>query len=575
MTLNRLGTLAAFGWLSATLVRAQPVEVKWSQPMKYDNRDFGYFDGFEGSGRKFIYARFSNLAFSPGRRNLHVTLKAFNRVSMEQEGNFSIVDRSKAGAFRHLRFTKAVVCDTIVFVACTLAKRDSNVLFIRAFSERLHPLTPFLRISVARDSYRDFVVTGDREGNLFVGREYFTDEDNRMKVEYKYLDAALRELSSGILSLPVPVWLRKRERGDARRVPGCTYELLAGGNLYIHDDASSHPDESGENFSHGKMVVRAYLEHGSWQEYLVGVPGKRIISPKLTFTSRDARVVGFFSDYSKDETGSDIHGIFSVSLGRDSLQPGEPRLAWFGKRYLDDLYAGDKDRLRRISLTKPEHRASKEESLDPDYVIDQVAGDTADAFLFCSATNNWSSLVCTGIGPTRGCTDYLYCTRRYVTVFRTDPRGDIVWASNLDRVITYDRWNVNDVRAVRTGGDFLVTYGSAYQPGSRVKNRRTRKSSRQMADRFEYAVFDARSGDYTKHEYQVNRPGSRTERYVSADDVQVLGNRMYTSSIRSRLKPSVYFTILFPPAFYFMILSGNSYRAQGSLGVISETSPAR
>ena len=77
------------------------------------------------------------------------------------------------------------------------------------------------------------------------------------------------------------------------------------------------------------------------------------------------------------------------------------------------------------------------------------------------------------------CYTYYYCTKSNVTAFKLNPKGDIIWAKNLDRSITYNRWNVYDLNVIKTDNMYYVTYGSAYQMNSKKKNFRSSKSSKQ------------------------------------------------------------------------------------------------
>jgi hypothetical protein len=83
--------------------------------------------------------------------------------------------------------------------------------------------------------------------------------------------------------------------------------------------------------------------------------------------------------------------------------------------------------------------------------------------------------------------------------------------------------------------NFYVLYGSDFQINAKKKNRKNSKSRTQNIDRFEYATFNRKTGEFTKAEYQVNKLGTSTreKKYVAETNISLLDNKMYTECHQS------------------------------------------
>ena len=164
-----------------------------------------------------------------------------------------------------------------------------------------------------------------------------------------------------------------------------------------------------------------------------------------------------------------------------------------------------------------------------------------------------------------------YCTKNNVTTFKLNSAGNIVWAKNIDRSMTYNRWNVYDLNVIKDNGSYYIVYGSAFQINAKKKNRRNSKSGKQLTDRLEYAVLNASNGDFKKYEHQVNGFNTKKKdaKQVAADDIEVFDNKMYTECRKTKFKPGIWFSCLCPPVFYALSFNGNSRKGTGYMGVIT------
>ena len=119
--------------------------------------------------------------------------------------------------------------------------------------------------------------------------------------------------------------------------------------------------------------------------------------------------------------------------------------------------------------------------------------------------------------------------------------------------------------------DFQNSKQFDYQINAKKKNNRGAKSGKQLTDRLEYAVFSGATGDYKKAEYQINSVNAKKEekKFISADNIQVYDNKMYTDCVRTKLKPLTFLACLCPPVFYVLFYSGNSKKGKGYIGTIA------
>ena len=213
--------------------------------------------------------------------------------------------------------------------------------------------------------------------------------------------------------------------------------------------------------------------------------------------------------------------------------------SYFTKAQLDKLFAKDiedrKDRAGKMRSKKKQD--SEQESLKSDYVIENVQSlDNENVVLFCSRMYNYSVTTCDSKG---NCTTRYYCQKSNVTAFKVGKEGSIGWASNLDRMKTYNGWNIYDVNVINEKNKFYVIYGSDYMAAAGKKKGSTRKKKEQRLDRLEYAVFDYGDGSFEKKEYKINAINAKKaqKKTISPTNIDVYDNKFYTTSLRTTYKP--------------------------------------
>ncbi len=565
---------------------SQSMDVKWSAQFDCDNKLDGFFDSYLGTNGDYVYCKFSNLALVPKKFNRKVKILAFDKNTLKKVGDAELKGYDKTKNAAELDYFKTIVLKETIYILWTKKVKGIVELYAQSFDEKLkrkNKLKKVYEVSAAKGALEKLAVISNKDYNnsiLIIKEMAVANDGDNLRIEYKLLDEEFNFVSAKQLNLPIKIYKKRSrlaEKLDNFSNHFCSYEFGDDGNLYIHQLVSM-TDEEKENLRKGEAssyteMMQVKLESGELSEFAVKFNNKNTFKFSSRITKNGIKLYGFFSDLDIDKKGKDSHGIFYVLLDKNNFRIVETKFSYFDKAFLDVLYAADKENQKkgRGLFKSKEAKNSDDQSLDDQYVIEKVIDDNGDIVLFCSIMNNWSQTTCTtNSNGGQSCTTRYYCTKSNVTVFKLNIRGDIIWAKNLDRKITYNGWYVHDVNVVKQDNDYYVVYGSAYQINAEKKNRRSAKSSKQLTDRFEFAVFASNDGSFRKNEYQVNKLGVKKndKKYVNEADITVYDNKMFTSCSRTKLKPSTYFACLCPPVFYFKFFSGNSRKGTAFLGSI-------
>jgi hypothetical protein len=559
------------------------LSLEWSNPFVYDNKKDGFFDQYAGSNTQYVYAKFSNLAYKQKNRNRKIKLIAFHREDMSRAGEVMVSDNSPAR--KDLDYYKTLVLDNVLYVVWIKLHKGQLELYAESFDNtlrRVNPLKKVYELTVSRKGTDNLVLLYNQEtGNkILLGKEFSVKgEQQQIRFEYKLLNEDFTVENSRQVTLPITP-LRKPSHDNSFTNLQCSYELADDGNIYVESSIKIPDEERKDLKKRESTVYRLFMqvnpETGDVKQQSLKFHGKNTFNVSSVISKTSVKLYGFFCDLDKDPKGTDSHGLFYVSFDSRTFSPLAKKFSYFDKQFLDELYASDRENRKkgRGPFQKKESKISDQESIDDNYVIEQVIDEGTDITLFCSIMYNWSTSNCTtsSTGMT-SCTYRYYCTKNNITAFRLNSEGDIVWARNLDRSVTYDGWNIYDVSVIRGQKDYYVLYGSAYQINAKVKNRRSSKSKAQNIDRFEYATFSQETGAYAKAEYQVNRMGvpSKRKKYISETRINVMHNKMYTECRQTRYKGSTWFGLLFPPSLLVLMNLPGMREGLGYLGVISTT----
>ena len=564
-------------------MQAQNLDLKWSEQFRYDNKIDGFFDRYLGSNEKYVYAKFSNLAHSPRKSNKKIKLIAFDKEKMTRMGEVRLRGYGQDRDKKDLDYYKTIILDHVIYVIWTRDKKDLLEIYAESFDNTLknvNPLRKVYEITRSRKATDNLFIVYNKEiGNkILLGKEFAVrSAGENLRFEYKLLNEDFSVAGSQQVTLPI-IATEKPRRDNSFTNLDCSYQLGDDGKIYVKNTVRLSEEERKQlkkrEASSYPVFMQVDPETGKLREHAVKFAGKNTFNLSSIVSKNGIRVYGFFCDLDKDPKGNDTHGIFYVSFDSEKFEQSSELLSYFDKAFLDQLYAGDAENQKKGKglFKSKEAKASDAESIDDNYVIEQVIEDGDDILLFCSIMNNWTRRICTtSSNGVQSCYYQYYCTKSNVTAFRLDEFGKIVWAKNLDRSITYDGWDIYDVSVIKGASDYFVVYGSAYQINAKKKNRRNSKSRSQFVDRFEYAVCNASSGNFTKSEFQVNKLGTKTrdKKYVSETDIYLMDNKMYTQCSRTKYKGATWIGLIFPPSLYFLMNSPNMREGKGYMGVIS------
>ncbi len=568
-------------FLMAGHLWSQSIDVKWSERMMYDNKLDGFFSQFIGANSKYTYAKFNHKGYGGINSDKRIKLVAFNRDGMSRVAEARIYGYVPDKQKDDMRYYRTLVLENLIYILWTKEEKGVIEIYAETFDNKLSRISKLKKIYEINSSKKAtdnlLIVNNGKIGNkIIIGREFaVTKEGENLRLEYKLINEDLSLVNSGQVTLPIIITKNRRSDNSATLI--CTYEQGNDGYLYVKDMVKVS-DEEKKSLRKGEASVYPVLiqiapETGDMKYFNIKFKDKNTFNFSWIVTKSTVRLYGFFSDLEKDPKGKDTHGIFYMTCESRNFSIEEPKFTYFDRAFLDKLYASDKeDQKQGGAFQNKKAKASDMESIDDNYVIESVFTEGGNTLLFCTIMRNWQQTTCTtGPNGSQNCVTHYYCTKRNITAFKFDVNGNMVWASNLDRIKTYSGWNIPDLSVISEKNKYYAVYGSEYRANSEKKNSRSRKSRKEVRDRLEYAVFEGNSGDYKKTEYQVNNLGTKPEnaKYVSATNIWIYDNQMFTECANLKNKPGVYFSCLCPPLYIIFANSGNFKKGNGFMGTIS------
>ena len=569
-----------------TVSSAQEIDISWSDKQLYDNKLDGFFEYFVGYNSKYIYAKFDKLAYSAKKKNSKMKLIAFDKKSMDKEADVAIKGFKENQAtdkeYQGMDYYKTIVFENMVYMFWIKESSKKNELYVQTFDSKLNPLKPLKKIyeilpEEKRSKAASFFVLGNKNANerIVIGGELPAKKGESIKIEYKVLNSDFSFAASNQFTLPVVA---------VNRTAGLTssYEFGDDGNLFVKTYVSVDKEDIKNAKKNDQTIVYRYPiltiidpVSGKSSSFPIKAEDKSIFGVDYLVDKNTIKVFGFFCDFKKDPRGNDTHGIFYSLIDSKALTMNNVNFTYFTKAELDKLYKKDTEDRKTVSKRKAKKNADADAALASSYVIEDVKSVDADNLvLFCSRMRNYSVTTCNSKGQ---CTTRYYCEKDNVTAFKVSKEGSIVWASNLDRRITYDGTSIYDLNVISSKGKFYAIYGSSYVASADKKNHRSSKSRDQRRDRLEYAVFDYSNGNFEKKEYKVNAINAKKDvrKLVNPTQIQVLDNKFYTSSMKTRYKvgPTILVCagglICWPSLFAFPMYVGFIMHGSGYLGTIT------
>lgn len=572
------------------------MELKWTNKMIYDNSKDGFFDNFVGSSEEYVYGVYKNLAFMPKKQNKQIKLLAFDRKTMKKVDEVvlsSKKDKSRSAKLKDMLFNQVVVLKDEIFVFWTKATKDQVEVFAESFDlelgkkVKLKKVVVFKNPSTKQTNYGALSVVIKKSdtdvSNVLIGCETGQGKGANIAFEYVTIDTEFKETSKGKFDLDIV-------KGARSYGLTSTYQFASDGKLYVKTNVSMSKEErkqvkKGEHTSYSILNI-VDVETSESDLYTIKYDGMNVFNFNLVNEGDDVRVYGFFNDMEKDPSGNRTHGIFFTTIKNGEMS--EPNFSYFDKSTLDELFKSDVEDKKTTKITKKDKRKGKaaetkkldEEALD-DYFQIEIAKilDKDHIVLFCSKMYNYAVTTCStnGSGGT-SCTTNYYCKKGNVTAFNLNSKGDIVWASNVDRSITYSGTEIKDLRVVSDPTNFYVIYGSTMKENAEAKSGKSSKKTAEIRDNFEYATFDIKSGKSAKKEVLVNSASveKKDRKTVNPLSIQVYDNQYFINSASIKLKAgrvaaACVPSIICPPILYWVFLSGDFRKGTGYLGTIKIT----
>lgn len=562
--------------LTQIAMHAQSIDISWSEQFKYDNKLDGFFDSFEGANSQFVYAKFSNLALREKKRNKKIKLIAFDKNTMKKVGDVQLKGYGKEND--GMIYLNTYVFEKGIYVVWIKESKKKKEYFAQAFDEKLRKLYKATKIyeqSTEKGHNDNVAILGNNKAaKLMILKEFpITKDDENLRVEFKMLNADLSFGSVQQVTLPIQFSKKRRLFSSSNNGFKVNYELGDDAFLYVQD-LIKMDDEDRKNLSKGESSVYTYFaqinpENGTLKDYRVKYDNINTFKVSYVLDKGKIKLYGFFSDLNKDSKGNDTHGIFYVCINNYNFKMETKHFEYFDKRLLDELYAKDREDQKHGKglLKSKKAKKSDDESISDSYEIEQTISDGNNLTLFCSIMNNYSRQVCSTSNGVTTCRTEYYCNKRNVTVFKLNGDGQLMWAKNMDREITYSGWYVYDIRAVKNNNNYFVLYGS----NSDLDGKRKRRGRGYFNDKLEYAIFSANDGNYKQAEYTVNekKTKKKEKKYVTIMQITKFDNQMYTQCVRVRRKPGVFISLLFPPLYMILQFNTNLMKGTGYLASIS------
>jgi len=578
-------------WTSSTF--AQDFDLKWSDKMRYDNFKDGFFKEYVGASDQFVYGLNNNLSLGKKASEKKLKLLAFDKTSMRQVKQIALKDnkdKNRVNQIKGFDYLKTVVMKDAIFVFWKKSVKDVTEVYAESFDLELNRVLKLKKVYKIVYPHRKktlfsglsgnnplVIMRGETDNNtILIGSEISNGKNENYDFDYIVLESAGEEISKGKIELPEVQTSRNSSRSS-------TYTFGKDGNVYIKSYVRMNPSEiknakKGENRSYAVLDI-LNPESADLTTYILKYDNLNIFDIGFVVQDDHVKIYGFFNDFAKDSYGRKTHGIFTTKVDSGSSEVSEPKLSYFDKRTLDELFKNDKEERKSSQKKKKKigkNKGNEEESLAYNYVIEDAKVVNDDLVLFCSRMYNYSVTTCTSSGSGgQSCTTRYYCSKSNVTAFKLNTEGEILWASNVDRQITYNGWDVYDLKIVTKDDKFYVLYGSAYEAAAETKNRKSAKKRTEMRDEFQYATFDIEDGSIEKRDFIVNKPGvKKAERkYVKPAQITVLDNQYFINSSRITMKPALTVagcaaSLACPPIIYFVFLSGSMRKGTGHMGTL-------
>lgn len=556
---------------------AQEIDIDWSKPIVCDNKNFGFFNQFIGSNVDYVYAKYTNMALAKKNKNSSVRLVAYDKETMKPVKDRVVTgfksDATKSKAYDDKTYYGEAVFDDVIMIFWLQKKDKKTTLFAETYSPDLKPVEKLKKVYEAKEDDASLRVRFNKKaGSFAVVINPTFDDDGEIILDYVKVKSDLNTDTKDVVKLP----FERQEDLKEVSISG-SYGIEPDGKIYALCSITQN---------NKKLIKRQYKSTSILAEInpnkgdkivydaTIESDGKMILSKNYSITAGTIYVYGFYRNSDeKDKRGnSGADGVFisKASKAKEGLQ--DLKFTEFTKDFIEQLYADDPETQAANKKKKPTKKKDKDKDdtgIAWTYEVEQSRIVDNDVIMICTQEYNYAVTTCDQNGR---CTTRYYCSKSDVTSIRMNLKGDIVWASNLDRQITYSGWNIPDIELVHKGDNFFITYGNVFMEKTADQKRKKSKSKELLRDEFEYAILNLKSGEIEKQTYRVNKPNveKKDRKSVGARAIAVVDNEMYVNSIKYKLDWSKSYVCLLPVCgWYYFFLSPNTKKGEGYLGHIT------
>ena len=549
--------------LSLSILKGQDLGATWSDMTLYTNKTTGFFDDFIGSNSKYVYVKCSKIpAFhirsrKAGEKKSKINIIAYDKLSMKEVANATIFDLSKDGTkakYGNLSYYKTIIFENTLYVFWISDEKKKDELYVESYDSKLKKLNALKKIyelSSTKSALRKaelFVMGNQKAGEkIIIGGELSTEEGQNIKMEYKVLNADFSFSAANQVTLPLIASKSMstnfmRSRGSDNLSSSYTYG--DDGNLHLRTSnvIDSDDKKATKNLT---ALLRAYygiysivdVNTGKIYSFSMKSDDKNILDFHISITKTYVKITGFFNDLNK---GGTLNGIFTTTIDPKTYKMSALNYTYFNKDQLAALFAKDKEDANKVGVfASKKKKEEAKNALSSNYTIEEVQTlDKDNLVLFTSKMLNYYKTSTDSKGNMH---QTPMCQKDNITAFKINTKGEIVWATNLDRRMTYSGWYIFDVQVINKDKKFYVVYGSGFNSEEKEngKIKKKKKSKDQRTDRLEYAVFDYNTGAVQRKELKINAMNAKKEdiKTVVPRKIEVVDNQFYANSTKGKFKP--------------------------------------
>ena len=536
---------------------AQEMKMTWSQEVKMTKKT-GFFNAILGKNENYMYVKF----LDHGK----IRITAFDKITMKEKFSVPVKgfpeNKATKADFKGLDYYRTIIFNTGVYTFWVKESKEKDELFVQTYDATLKMAKPLRKIyelksfKGAKKKAELFIMVNKSFGEkILIGGETAGNKGENIKVEYKILNSDFTFSNTGQAELPLQITGRSNSLSSS-------YSFGDDGNLHVKSD---------------KSLTIINLEKGSKETYVVEFKEKQIFDFDYIYDQNSIRVFGLFCDLTKDKKGNDNHGIFYAIINSTSLKLESENFTYFTKEQLDKLFTEDKsDRKDSKLFQSKKNKESEEQSLRTNYSVENVLKEGKDLILICSIMHNYTvTYTTTNSNGTTTTRQEPRCNKRNVTVFRINDKGEIIWATNVNRNITYPSHYVYDINSIKKDNTVYVTYGSDFIADKKDGKNKIKccslnlSAARDMRDKIAYATFDLNTGLSAVKEIVVNQPKtpSKERKIVDPTNIETLSEDFYIVSEKYNMRANSLIGLLFRTGKlqigYTTINSGTSTPTKG------------